>query len=252
MERGLELTFYSKERMMKMATKKHPWKFCPAGSYYVKAHYKTINGKEHYWSAHCRDCKGKKYVLNTDEMDLIAERFKKEKLTMPKSYNFGTLSGRGNKYDYLIAGWVKYWSDIFGKNNKISVHFVKILIMSESSFNLQASATTHNILGKAMGLMQITDYTLKLIQENNKELRNHAFNLKRDDLFDPNVNICVGVRWLYRKREITKYFLKKEPSEMELAEEYKGIRNDKSFKAKKQRERFKELYAKYKTVKNKQ
>jgi len=57
--------------------------------------------------------------------------------------------------------------------------------------------------------MQITDYTLKLIQENQKELRNHAFNLKRDDLFDSNVNICVGVRWLFRKREIAKYFLKK-------------------------------------------
>ncbi len=231
--------------------KKHPWKLCSAGSYYVKAHFKTIDGKEHYWHAHCRKGKGHKELLNFDEIHEIAKRFQNEKLKLPKAYDFKVPSGLGNKYDLLIAGWVKYWSDIFGNDFKISVHLVKILIMSESTFRTRARAKTHNIPGEAIGLMQITDYTFKLIQEDQKELRNHSFHLKRGDLFDSNINICVGIRWLFRKREIAKYFLKKEPSELELAEEYKGIRNDKSFMAKKQRERFKELSIKYKKAKGK-
>lgn len=89
-----------------------------SGSYYVKAHYKTINGKEHYWKSHCRKGSIKKEVLTTDEIHEMAIRFKNEKLKMPKPYNFNVRANLGNKYDLLIAGWVKYWSDIFG-NKKI-------------------------------------------------------------------------------------------------------------------------------------
>ena len=216
--------------------KKHPWKICPAGSHYVKAHYKTINGKEFYWKAFCREGKSKKDILNFDEIKEISKQFKKEKLKMPKAYNFKSTSG--NKYDLLIGGWVKYWSDIFGKNSKINSDFVKILIMSESSFRNKVKVQTHNRTGKAMGLMQITSYTFKLAQETKNELRNHAFKLNQKDIYDPNVNIALGVRWLFRKREIAKYYLKKEPSELQLAEEYKGIRNDKSKAAKNQRDNF--------------
>ena len=67
--------------------------------------------------------------------------------------------------------------------------------------------------------------------------------------YDPNVNICVGVRWLFRKREIAKYYLKKEPTPLQLAEEFKGIRNDKSDKATKQREIFLDLSKRYKKEK---
>lgn len=169
------------------------------------------------------------------------------KISMKKSI-YGTLTVAkriGNKYDLLIAGWVKFWSDVFGHQSKIDAGFVKTLIMTESSFQPKAKAETHNIPGEAIGLMQITDYTFKLLQENEKELRNHVFDIKRDELFDPNVNICVGVRWLFRKREIAKHYLKKEPAPLELAEEYKGIRNDQSILAKKQREHFKKYFKEY-------
>ena len=233
-----------------MSSKKHPWKICPAGSYYVKAHFKTIKGKEHSWSAHCRKGRSKKEILNADEIHEISKRFKDEKLKMPKPYDFGVSSGRGNRYDLLIAGWVKYWNDIFNTKTNITVDFVKILIMSESTFGKRATAKIHNTQAKAIGLMQITDYTFKLIQENSKELRIHTFNLKREDLYDPNVNISVGVRWLFRKREIAKHFLKKEPSPLELAEEYKGIRNDRSIKANKQRTIFKDFSKKYREARS--
>lgn len=119
----------------------------------------------------------------------------------------------------------------FWKQKNITVDFVKILIKTESSFGNKAIANIKNSKHQAIGLMQITDYTLKLIKEDQKELRNHVFKIKRDDLYDPNINICVGARWLFRKREIAKYYLKKEPTPLELAEEYKGIRNDKSHMA---------------------
>lgn len=228
--------------------KEHNWKICPIGSYYVKEHYKTINGKKYFWQAHCRKGKFKKDVLNADEINAISKRFATEKLKPPKAYNFNAKDG--NKYDLLIAGWVKYWRDVFGTESKITVDFVKILMMSESSFRPNITAQTHNNSGHAIGLMQLTDTTLKLIQEESKELRDHAFRLKRDDLFDQNVNICVGVRWLFRKREIAKYLLKKEPTELQLAEEYKGIRNDSSEAASEQREAFKQKFKEYRDAKN--
>ena len=232
-----------------MSKKKHIWKICPTGSYYVRAHYKTINGKEHYWKAHCRQGKGKKEVLTSDEIHAIANRFKNEKLKMPKPYNFNVPGKLGNKYDLLIAGWVKYWSDIFDDKTNITVDLVKILIMTESTFGSKATAKIKNSKKQAIGLMQITDYTFKLIKEDQKELRNHVFRIRRDDLYDPNINICVGVRWLFRKREIAKYYLKKEPSPLELAEEYKGIRSDKSPRANKQRNNFKDASKDYKSAK---
>lgn len=229
--------------------KKHPWKICPAGSYYVKGHYKTINGKKHYWNPHCREGKGKKDILTFDEIYEISNRFKDEKLKMPKPYDFKVSGNLGNKYDLLIAGWVKYWSDIFREQTNITVDFVKILAKTESTFGSNAMAKIKNSSSQAIGLMQITDYTFKLIQEDQTELRNHIFKLKRENLYDPNVNICVGVRWLFRKREIAKYYLKREPSQLELAEEYKGIRNDKSLAANKQRDNFKDASRDYKEAK---
>ncbi len=231
-------------------SKKHSWKICSAGSYFVKAHYKTINGKEYYWNAHCRKGKGKKEVLNFDEIQEITKRFKDEKIQMPKAYDFKIPGQLGSKYDLLIAGWVRYWSDIFGNQTNITTDFVKPLIMTESSFQPKARAQIQNSLMQAIGLMQITEYTLKLIQENEKELRNHTFSITKDDLFDPSTNICVGVRWLFRKREIAKYYLKKEPTPLELAEEYKGIRSDKSSKANKQRSVFNNVFKNYSDAKN--
>ena len=107
-----------------MVRKKHSWKICPAGSYYVRAHYKTVNGKEFYWSAHCRQGKSKKEILTSDEIKEIAKRFKNEKLKMPKPYSFKAKNG--NRYDLLIAGWVKYWTDIFGTQTNITADFVSL------------------------------------------------------------------------------------------------------------------------------
>lgn len=222
-----------------MPLKPHPWKACSRGEVFVQSHKKTINGKEYKWSSHCRKVKFKKHILNKDEILEIEKKFDPLKLKMPKTYGFSALSG--NKYDLQIAGWVKFWSDTLGQVKAISPDFVKTLIMSESSFKTSAKATTHDRPGLAIGLMQITTYTHKLIHPAQKKLSDHTFKLSKKDLYDSNVNICVGVRWLFRKHQIAKHFLKKEPTELQLAEEFKGIRNDKSIKADKIRKKFLEL-----------
>lgn len=77
-----------------------------AGSYFVKGHFKTIKGNEHYWQAHCRKGKTRKNVLNFDEIQHIVKQFNEKELVLPKSYDFNTIGNFGNKFDLIIAGWV--------------------------------------------------------------------------------------------------------------------------------------------------
>ena len=57
---------------------------------------------------------------------------------------------------------------------------------------------------------------------NEKELKDHFVILDNEEIWDPNKNICAGVRWLFRKREIARNRLKREPSWEEVLMEYKG------------------------------
>lgn len=70
--------------------------------------------------------------------------------------------------------------------------------------------------------MQITNDTRKLLDDED-ELKDHYITVTRKDLNDPGVNICAGVRWLFRKREIASIVrLKRRATWVEAAEEYKG------------------------------
>ncbi len=228
-----------------MKTRVHPWKICPIGSYYVKAHHKTIGGKKHLWGAHCRNSKTMVHIFNHDEIEEISRKFFTSSLSLPKKYDFGVKNRGGNEYDILIAGWVAFWTELLNIESAITPDFVKVLIMSESSFRTEVKAKTHDNPGHAIGLMQITTNTLKLMHEGGKELRDTAFAIKTEHLQNPTVNICLGIRWLFRKREIAKAYYKAEPTHLQLAEEYKGIRNDKSIAAKNQRDKFEKLWKEY-------
>jgi hypothetical protein len=153
-------------------------KTCPIGSIFVKAHNKTIDGREHYWKAHCRKIKSRKYILNSDEIKEIYQVNRDHKTTLPKAYTFG--ANNGLKYDHIIAFWVEYWSREFNIKSKITVGLVKTLMMSESTFGKMATARTHNRAGTAIGLLQLTDYTLKLLRLNLnvlKEMISHIFGV---------------------------------------------------------------------------
>lgn len=80
----------------------------------------------------------------------------------------------------------------------------------------------------AIGIMQLMPQTLKYISVNSKELKNHFIEINPDNAKDPVINIAVGIRWLFRKYELTKHKLNKEPAWIEVLLDYKGILNDNS------------------------
>lgn len=57
--------------------------------------------------------------------------------------------------------------------------------------------TIQTVLG---GLLQITEQTLHILNDHKGELSNYLMFIRAQDLFDPSINICAGVRWLFRKQ----------------------------------------------------
>ena len=135
--------------------------------------------------------------MNPVEMQEIAdERFSKLKnKPCPLSLRFRN----GAKYDDFIAGWVHYWNDVIGDKNPLGPNMVKALIASESGFRPRLLADKKNA-NSARGLTQILNETRMILGDELGELKDHYVSVKREELNDPNVNICAGVRWLFQKR----------------------------------------------------
>ena len=71
-------------------------------------------------------------------------------------------------------------------------------------------------------MIQITEETQAILKNLKGELSNNLVSLSDDDIWDPNKNICAGVRWLYQKKFLLDYRLKRETSWKEVLMEYKG------------------------------
>ena len=102
---------------------------------------------------------------------------------------------KDHPYDALIVGWTNHWNAVFKPKEALEPNLVKALIASESSFNPTI------VVGDAYGLMQIMTKTLEHLV-NPSELKNHFIQLQPVDLLNPNLNICTGIRWLFRKKQI--------------------------------------------------
>jgi len=126
-------------------------------------------------------------------------------------------------YDDLIAGWTKYWNDVLKPEEKLHPNVVKALIASESSFRPKQLANPKNS-NSARGLMQITNNTRKILADEKGELKDHYLTLTKKDLNDPSNNICAGIRWLFRKKEVASALLKRQASWAEAIAEFKGGR----------------------------
>lgn len=105
------------------------------------------------------------------------------------------------KFDEFIAGWTKYWNEVMQSQDPLDANLVKALIATESGFDPKAWNKKKG-QARARGLMQVTDSTVKLLSSRTKELSDHFVNLENEDMLDPNLSVCAGVRWLFRKREI--------------------------------------------------
>ncbi|GEM_PF-632299 len=222
-QRGIEIP------LEKGAIKSHPWRLCPAGQHYVQGHdKKTKKGKIGHWKSFCRDNPSGKEVYTTDEIHEMASKFMGRELIYPQL----SQNKEWNIYDILLAGWTQFWNETFTPSEKLSPNYIKALIISETRFKINASTENKKKkTGNAQGLVQLTEETVGLLDPTNKELSDHHFSISQKDIFDPNINICVAIRWLFRKREIAQSRLRRIPTWYEVLLEYKGILKDDSPKA---------------------
>ena len=242
----------------------HSWRLCGEGRHWVKTHEMSVpSSKSHPYGntvarqGHCANNPGHvKDMLSTDEMHAIADnRF----ANLPGLPVAGILTKRVGKtltedafpkadnYDNLIRGWVRYWNDIFQPTDLLDPNLVKALMASESSFNEKAqNFFMHG--GKkiyAFGLLQITEETWHVLNDyTHSELNNHFIQptelaLIKDNLWDPCINICSAIRWLFQKHNLLSNLhlrqAKKdptkpyhEPSWVEVVKYYKGYTSDKA------------------------
>lgn len=207
---------------------KNPWRVCPIGKHWVRRHPKHFHsGKVTDHDGHCRKNPSKKDLLKGDEMELIAtsDLFLNPIVKVSKNnLNLPLISLKDqNQYDELISGWTAYWNNIFQLKKPLHPNYVKALIATESIFNPKAQAPNPKPIGPARGLMQLTEESTRQAKHHkSREYRDHYIDLEYEDLWDPNKNIAFGVRHLFRKRETTKWVLKREPTWFEVLMDYKG------------------------------
>jgi hypothetical protein len=207
----------------------HPWRLCASGRHWVREHTmhtppskKYPGGSTTIRHAHCANNPSGKDQLYPDEIQEMARKYFSQVKEMPCPLDL-EFKKMGAQYDELIAGWTKYWNDVLKPDVPLEPNMVKALIATESGYNPKSLADKKN-RDSARGLLQVTNSTRKILGNEKGELRDHYLTLTRDDLNDPCNNICAGIRWLFRKREIASSLLKKTATWEEAVCEFKGGR----------------------------
>jgi predicted nucleotidyltransferase len=203
----------------------HPWRTCPYGEHWVVRHPRYSLGKRvQDVDGLCRKNPRGKDIFRGDEIDLISKTSPfKDTLLLPCPYTGKDKVSNSDKFDVLIAGWCKYWNDIFKPDIPIDPNFVKALIESESTFNPNSFAKNKKITGASRGLVQLTEQSLRILKDKKGEIKDHYIELSGKELFEPSKNICAAIRWMFRKREILQKRLGRSPSWVEVVVEYKGL-----------------------------
>lgn len=218
----------AKKKAKIISVKEHPRKVPvsvknPEGVTIVDKHSRYIDGK----------------FLDQKMMDKIFKKYEKNGIVYPAK---GKIEfDKADKFDDYIAVWCDYFNQNMNLNTKIDPDMVKALMASESSFNQLAKNKN------ARGLTQITKDTLKILQDLKGESKDFVFkDIKQKDLYDPNVSIALGVRWLVQKQKLAASKLKRAPTPDEVVMIYKGILKDKSATAERIMKDYREFYEKLK------
>lgn len=183
---------------------------------------------------HPRRLKGT--YLDADEIETIFKNYNRKGLVYPTRHNLHFPDG--NKYDETIAIWTDYFNKKFNANPPLDPDIVKALIASESEFKKDPPGNKI-----AIGIAQITKSTLKVIQDPTGEAKDFTFyKIRQKGLKNPNIAIPIGIRWLFRKKELATHRLKRDPNAEELILEYKGLLKSKSKYKNKALESFRKNY----------
>lgn len=211
------------------STKVHPWRFCPVGKHAVRTHPLHIPPSKAHPDGittrhfHCAKNPSGKDELNQLEVKAIAQEYfsklKGPPCPLPLEFD------NGSKFDDLIRGWVQYWNEVLNPNEPLDPNLIKALIASESGFNPK-SGVEKRARNAAKGLMQINNQAVHTLGDETGEIKNHYVIMTGNDRFDPNMNICGGIRWLFQKQAMASHRLGHNASWDEAVEEYKGQLKD--------------------------
>jgi len=218
-----------KHELLNKATeddKAHPWRICPLGQHFVRTHLEHISpsktrpqGEVITRHEHCAHNPSHKDMLSLDEIHVVSNKYF-EGLSGRPTAAVLTDFDKADNYDQLIRGWVRYWNDIFEFEEPLNPNLIKALMATESSFNEKAESKNNR--NRARGLLQITEQTLHILNDHKGELSNYLMFIRAQDLFDPSVNICSGVRWLFRKQITASARLGRKATWEEAVIEYKS------------------------------
>jgi hypothetical protein len=207
----------------------HKWRLCPAGEHWVSAHAlhippskKNPLGSVTNRRSHCAKNPTGKDQLYPDEILAISEKYFSKLKTKPCPH-LPKYKKNGSKYDDLIAGWTQYWNEVLTPSVPLDVNTVKALIATESGFDPKILADKKNS-NSARGLMQINNQARKILADEKGELKEYYVTATKEQLNDPSINICAGIRWLFRKHEIASILLKRPATWEESIAEFKGVR----------------------------
>ncbi|MBI3018683.1 MAG: transglycosylase SLT domain-containing protein [Deltaproteobacteria bacterium] len=228
--------------------KVHPWRLCPLGQHWVRTHPMSVPpskknpaGSVTSRKGHCaRNPTGKDQLYPDEIFEMTARHFSKA-IAQPCSFNLGF--PKGNDYDLLIAGWTQYWHEVLKSEIPLDSNLVKALIASESSFDPKILANKKDS-NSARGLMQITNATRKILGNEKGELGEHYITATKENLNNPNINICAGIRWLFHKQKLASTKLKRNASWEEAVFEYKGGKSTSSSRANELMDKFREYLLK--------
>jgi hypothetical protein len=212
--------------LKKNSLEPHHWRLCPYGEHWVITHpmrvppsEKNPNGSITTRKGHCAKNPSGKDQLYPDEIKTISDSIFKELKNKPCSLDLNFKNG--SQFDDLIAGWTQYWNEVLQPKVPLSCNIVKALIASESGFKADLLANKKNS-NTARGLMQILNSTRKTLGDEKSELQNHFLTVTKDELNDPSINICSGIRWLFQKHKLASSYLEREASWEEAVMHYKG------------------------------
>jgi hypothetical protein len=214
-------------RGFKLDETKHRWRICPIGEHWVKEFPRKISKGTTSVEGHCRKNPKNKDVIGAEEIVTISNMHFKDLKELPTSDDLKFPNG--NDFDLIIAGWCQYWNETLKPELKIHPNIVKALIATESGFEANPKVPKDH---KAIGIMQLMPETLKYLSPTGKELKNHFLYVNSEEAQNPIINISSGIRWLFRKYELTRFKLKRSPTWKEVLLDYKGVLIDDSPKAK--------------------
>jgi Transglycosylase SLT domain len=206
----------------------HPWRICPYGEHWVRTHPLHVPPSDRYPEGHttirhehCATNPSGRDQLYPEEITEIAKQHFSGLKNMPCPITPGKDTKYDGQYDNLIAGWSQYWNDILKPDEPLDPNLVKALIYTESRFNPKILAPPKT-QDSARGLMQVTNESREILADTDGEITDHYITVTRDELNDPNTNICAGIRWLFHKRSLLSSKLHRQASWKETVYDFKG------------------------------